>query len=170
MVPARKIRSACLRFLPAPLGAWVGKILILLRFTDAPGFAEPTVAVRILTGGPRASPTQFRKVFLRTVGEGLKVNRPKTERSHPGVCPYENNTAATISAVGATPAVACTPGANPGGRMLCAPTGFRWTVGAAISRPPEPFPSKGEGRFPLIRGEMSRRDRRGRGARRSRDG
>ena len=87
MVPARKIRSDCLRFLPAPLGAWVGKILILLRFTDAPGFAEPTPPVRILTGGPRASPTQFRKVFLRTVGEGLKVNRPKAERSHPGVCP-----------------------------------------------------------------------------------
>ena len=87
MVLARKIRSTCLRFLPAPLGAWVGKILILLRFTDTPGFAEPTPPVRILTGGPRASPTQFRKVFLRTVGEGLKVNRPKAERSHPGVCP-----------------------------------------------------------------------------------
>ena len=115
MVPARKIRSDRLRFLPAPLGAWVGKILILLRFTDAPGFAEPTPPVRILTGGPRASPTQFRKVFLRTAGEGLKVNRPKAERSHPGVCPYENNAAATISAVGATLAVACTPGANPGG-------------------------------------------------------
>ena len=43
--------------------------------------------MRILAGGPRASPTQFRKVFLRTVGEGLKVNRPKAERSHPGVCP-----------------------------------------------------------------------------------
>ena len=154
MVPARKIRSDCLRFLPAPLGAWVGKILILLRFTDAPGFAEPTPPVRILTGGPRASPTQFRKVFLRTVGEGLKVNRPKAERSHPGVCPYENNTAATRSAVGATLAVACTPGANPGGSMLCAPTGFRWTVGTAISRPPEPFPSKGEGRFPLSGGNV----------------
>ena len=114
MVPARKIRSACLRFLP---GHWALSMqnLILLQFTDAPGFAEPTPPVRILTGGPRASPTQFRKVFLRTVGEGLKVNRPKAERSHPGVCPYENNTAATRSAVGATLAVACTPGANPGG-------------------------------------------------------
>ena len=38
-------------------------------------------------GGPRASPTQSQKSFLRTVGEGLKVNRPKAERSHPGVCP-----------------------------------------------------------------------------------
>ena len=86
MVPARKIRSACLRFLP---GHWALSMqnLILLRFTDAPGFAEPTVAVRILAGGPRASPTQFRKVFLRTVGEGLKVNRPKAERSLPGMCP-----------------------------------------------------------------------------------
>ena len=43
------------------------------------------------------------------------MNRPKAERSHPGVCPYENNTAATRSAVGAALAVACTPGANPGG-------------------------------------------------------
>ena len=86
MVPARKIRSACLRFLP---GHWALSMqnLILLRFTDTPGFAEPTPPVRILTGGPRASPTQFRKVFLRTVGEGLKVNRPKAERSHLGVCP-----------------------------------------------------------------------------------
>ena len=141
MVPARKIRSACLRFLP---GHWALSMqnLILLRFTDTPGFAEPTLPVRILTGGPRASPTQFRKVFLRTVGEGLKVNRPKAERSHPGVCPYENNTAATRSAVGAALAVACTPGANPGGRMLCAPTGFRWTVGAASSRP-QAFPLQG---------------------------
>ena len=68
--------------------------------------------------------------------------------------PYENNAAATRSAVGAALAVACTPGANPGGRMLCAPTGFRWTVGAAISRPPEPSPSKGEGRFPLSGGNV----------------
>ena len=140
MVPARKIRSACLRFLP---GHWALSMqnLILLRFTDTPGFAEPTPPVRILRGGPRASPTQFRKAFLRTVGEGLKVNRPKAERSHPGVCPYENNTAATRSAVGAALAVACTPGANPGGRMLCAPTGFRWTVGAApCGRPLRRFP------------------------------
>ena len=43
--------------------------------------------VRILAGGPRASPTQTRKFFLKPVGEGLKVNRPKAERSHPGVCP-----------------------------------------------------------------------------------
>ena len=33
-------------------------------------------------------------------------------------------------------------GANSGGRMLCAPTGFRWTVGAAISRP-KAFPFRG---------------------------
>ena len=33
-------------------------------------------------------------------------------------------------------------------------------------QPPEPFPSKGKGRFPY-QGEMSRRDKRGRGARRS---
>ena len=151
MVPARKIRSACLRFLPAPLGAWVVQICCWCSFRTAPEYAEPTLPVRILTGGPRASPTQFRKVFLRTAGEGLKVNWPKAERSHPGVCPYENNTAATRSAVGATLAVACTPGANPGGRMLCAPTGFRWTVGAAISRP-SLFPH-GERTIPPIRGK-----------------
>ena len=87
MVPARKIRSACLRFLPAPLGAWVVQICCWCSFRTAPEYAEPTLPVRILTGGPRASPTQFRKVFLRTVGEGLKVNRPKAERSHLGVCP-----------------------------------------------------------------------------------
>ena len=101
MVPARKIRSACLRFLP---GHWALSMqnLILLRFTDTPGFAEPTPPVRILTGGPRASPTQFRKVFLRTAGEGLKVNRPKAERSHHGVCPlppFSRN--GPLSAVGA---------------------------------------------------------------------
>ena len=33
-------------------------------------------------------------------------------------------------------------GANSGGRMLCAPTAFRWTVGAAISRP-QAFPLQG---------------------------
>ena len=27
------------------------------------------------------------RVSLKPVGEGLKVNRPKAERSHPGVCP-----------------------------------------------------------------------------------
>ena len=73
-------------FLP---GHWALSMqnLILLRFTDAPEYAEPTLPVRILTGGPRASPTQFRKVFLRTAGEGLKVNRPKAERSLPGMFP-----------------------------------------------------------------------------------
>ena len=55
MVPARKIRSACLRFLP---GHWALSMqnLILLRFTDAPGFAEPTVAVRIPTGRSGTGP------------------------------------------------------------------------------------------------------------------
>ena len=56
-------------------------------FTTAPGFVEPTVLGLLTAGGPRASPTQSRKIFLKPVGEGLKVNRPKAERSHPGVCP-----------------------------------------------------------------------------------
>ena len=38
-------------------------------------------------GGPRASPTHVWKSFLNFVGEGLKANRPKAERSHPEVCP-----------------------------------------------------------------------------------
>ncbi len=36
------------------------------------------------------------------------------------------------------------PGANSFGRMLCAPTGFRWTVGAAISRPQSLPPPRGK--------------------------
>ena len=170
MVPARKIRSACLRFLPAPLGAWVGKILILLRFTDAPGFAEPTPPVRILTGGPRASPTQFRKVFLRTVGEGLKVNRPKAERSHPGVCPYENNTAATRSAVEATLAVAWYSRSESWRAHAMRPYWFPVDCRDGYQPPARAFPLQGGRTIPPDQGEMSRKDKRGRGARRSRDG
>ena len=49
------------------------------------------------------------------------------------------------------------PGPNPGGRMLCAPTGFRWTVGAAISRPPWRFPPprRGGPTWPPAGGETS---------------
>ena len=68
-------------------GPWVCKNCRRCGFASAPGFAEPTEPVRIPAGGPKASPTQTRKVLLRLVGEGLKVNRPKAERSHPGVCP-----------------------------------------------------------------------------------
>ena len=177
MVPARKIRSDCLRFLPAPLGAWVGKILILLRFTDAPGFAEPTPPVRILTGGPRASPTQFRKVFLRTAGEGLKVNRPKAERSLPGMCPSRGP--ASVQPLRKQ------RGRNqirrrggPCGRLYSRCESWRahamrpyWFPVDCRGgyQPPEPFPPWGKDDSPY-QGEMSRRDKRGRGARRSRDG
>ena len=94
MVPARKIRSACLRFLP---GHWALSMqnLILLRFTDTPGFAEPTLPVRILTGGPRGSPTQTRKASLKPVGEGLAPSAGRTG-------PYEIETASGY-AVGAAP-------------------------------------------------------------------
>ena len=61
------------------------------------------------------------------------------------------NAPGVVPAVGAALAVACTPGANPGGRMLCAPTGFRWTVGADISRQ-SLFPH-GERTIPPIRGK-----------------
>ena len=49
------------------------------------------------------------------------------------------------------------PGPNPGGRMLCAPTGFRWTVWAAIRRPPWRFPSprRGGPTWPPAGGETS---------------
>ena len=49
------------------------------------------------------------------------------------------------------------PGPNPGGRMLCAPTGFRWTVWAAIRRPPWRFPPprRGGPTWPPAGGETS---------------
>ena len=68
-------------------GPWAYKNCRRCDSISAPEFAEPTEPVRILAGGPRASPTQTRKFFLKPVGEGLKVNRTKAERSHPGVCP-----------------------------------------------------------------------------------
>ena len=40
--PARKTRSACLRFNPGPLGPCVGKIFRWCGSRTAPGFAEPT--------------------------------------------------------------------------------------------------------------------------------
>ena len=38
-------------------------------------------------GRPKGLPYPIPEGFLRTVGEGLEVNRTKAERSHPGVCP-----------------------------------------------------------------------------------
>ena len=38
-------------------------------------------------GRPKGLPYPVRECLCRTVGEGLKVNRLKAERSHPGVCP-----------------------------------------------------------------------------------
>ena len=44
--------------------------------------------MRYVPGGrPKGLPYSPPEGFLRTVGEGLEVNRPKAERSHPGVCP-----------------------------------------------------------------------------------
>ena len=76
-----------MRFFPGPQGPCVRKICFWCGPAFAPEFAEPTLPLRILAGAPRGSPTQKRKAFLKPVGEGLKVNRPKAERSHPGVCP-----------------------------------------------------------------------------------
>ena len=76
---------------------------------SAPGLAEQTPRC-VFWRSPRGSPTQTRKVSLKSVGEGLKVNRPKAERSHPGVCPpagrpvsgpYEKEGTASKSTVGA---------------------------------------------------------------------
>ena len=52
-VPARKIRIACVRFFPGPLGPWVGKICFRCGSRAAPGFAEPTLPVRILAAKAR---------------------------------------------------------------------------------------------------------------------
>ena len=169
MVPARKIRSACLRFLP---GHWALSIqnLILLRFTDTPGFAEPTLPVRILAGGPRASPTQFRKVFLRTVGEGGGAEGESAEdREKPpwGVPLRKQHGRNQIRCRG-----------GPCGRLYSRCESWRahamrpyWFPVDCRGgyQPPEPFPPWGKDDSPY-QGEMSQRDKRGRGARRSRDG
>ena len=39
--------------------------------------------------GPKGLPYErYGTVSVETVGEGLKVNQPKAERGHPGVCPF----------------------------------------------------------------------------------
>ena len=99
----RRTKSEWLSASPfGPLGPGLVENCNGCDFTTAPGFVEPTVLGLLTAGGPRASPTQSRKIFLKPVGEGLKVNRPKAERSHPGVCPlppFSRN--GPLSAVGA---------------------------------------------------------------------
>ena len=52
------------------------------------GADEGDFLARIIYGGsPRDSSPQIKGWSRRTVGEGLKVNRPKAERSHPGCAP-----------------------------------------------------------------------------------
>ena len=52
----------CLGAIPSgPTGALVGKICFRCSSQIAPGFAEPTLPVRIPAGAPRGSPTQKRK-------------------------------------------------------------------------------------------------------------
>ena len=51
-----------------PTGALVSKNFRFRGSIPAPGFAEQTVPGPLTAGGPRASPTQARKSFLRTVG------------------------------------------------------------------------------------------------------
>ena len=116
LFPARKIRSACLRFNPGPLGPWVGKIcsgavcgLRLALPSQVAGIEtcrarrlnaplRSAVGAGALTrppfwetrpgGRPKGLPYErYGTVSVENVGEGLKVNRPKAARSHPGVCP-----------------------------------------------------------------------------------
>ena len=51
------------------------------------GAAHRAARPKWIGGRPLDLPHPIPEDFLRTVGEGLKVNRPKAERSHPGVCP-----------------------------------------------------------------------------------
>ena len=51
------------------------------------GAAHRAVRPKWIGGRPLDLPHPIPEDFLRTVGEGLKVNRPKAERSHSGVCP-----------------------------------------------------------------------------------
>ena len=64
--------------------------------TTTPGFAEPTEHGLLTAGGPRASPTQPWKNFLKTVGEGLA---PPAGRSRTG--PYVKNAPTSLFVVGA---------------------------------------------------------------------
>ena len=51
------------------------------------GAAHRAARLKGIGGTPLDLPDPIPEDFLRTVGEALKVNRPKAERSHPGVCP-----------------------------------------------------------------------------------
>ena len=51
------------------------------------GAAHRAARPKWIGGRPLDLPHPIPEDFLRTVGEGLKVNRPKVERNHPEVCP-----------------------------------------------------------------------------------
>ena len=93
--PARKNRVAGLNSC-RPTGGWGCKNCRYCGSASAPGSAEPTVLGPLTTGGPRASPTQPWKNFLKTVGEGLA---PPAGRSRTG--PYAKNAPASLFVVGA---------------------------------------------------------------------
>ena len=111
MVPARKIRSACLRFLPAPLGAWVDKICCWCGFRTAPEYAEPTFPISNLPPwGKDDSPYQGEMSRRDKRGRGhgetvtdegalLDRNPYSNGRAGEGTRPYgENRTVAVGSA------------------------------------------------------------------------
>ena len=111
MVPARKIRSACLRFLPAPLGAWVVQICCWCSFRTAPEYAEPTLPISNLPPGGRTIPPIRGKCPKGTKGVGghgeavtdegalLDRNPYSNGRAGEGTRPYgENRTVAVGSA------------------------------------------------------------------------
>ena len=68
-------------------GPWLFQNCGWCDSTAAPGFAEQVMAGTNPGGRPKDLPYPNPEEFLKTVGEGLKVNRSKAERSHPGVCP-----------------------------------------------------------------------------------
>ena len=67
--PVRKTGVASAIY-SGPLGPGFAKIAAVAVYR-LPGFAEPSLLVRIRTGGPRASPTQIKNRFWKPVGEGL---------------------------------------------------------------------------------------------------
>ena len=124
-----------------PTGAWVYKNFNYCAFRTAPGFAEPTLLVRILAGAPRGSPTGNRKCFDSFVGEGLAPPADPPNGSLPAVgaapCgrPFRRSAPCRARPPGrAALPVDGRPQRSPlhlggfapeGGRTMCAPTVFR---------------------------------------------
>ena len=90
--PARKIRVTS-AIPPGPLGPGCSKIAV--DAIPQPRLVLPSRwrLVQIPAGGPMASPTQSRKSFLRTVGEGCA---PPAGRPVPAPCEKEGKASVTV--------------------------------------------------------------------------